>query len=596
MKGQDYLQLLRNRIDITRSAFSDRGSRIVVARPGPESPLEVRLAERLTYLQPGVETYRARDAFITELHLIDGEGSPLHYEVESWPHCLCFHTALGDFRLVFHDVRTLVLGLPPHGVSGLRMVVAPQYWETTATGGAFRAVRNLHYVASTELLSNTILPHHGGYLVELLVEGDDDPSVSITIGDAPEVIVTPSFSASLARAEARWAAWFNRVPPVPDRYQAHYAYAWWVMGNNLIAPQGHVMREAMTPSKKQYVGLWLWDNALHALAYRHVDAELARDQIRGVLTHQLPTGMLPDAIYDEGIVSTLDHPIQAEVSKPPILAWSASKLHNADPNPAFLQEIYPALVRWNAWWFAMNDDDLDGLVQYNHPYTSGLDDSPLWDYGMPVESPDINTYLCMQMDALADMAVVLGMTSEASMWRRRAAAMAQRMMAHLWDESAGVFHAVRNHEPVPVLTPFNLYPLWTGRLPPAINERLIAHLTDPAEFWGPYVLPTVARNDPHYDPGQMWRGPVWLNINYFFVEALRNVGRPDLAAELRDRTLDTVVQQSGISEYYHAETGEPPATAAGDFGWSAAVFINLAIDAGRAETTNSNAGGHNHAR
>ena len=241
------------------------------------------------------------------------------------------------------------------------------------------------------------------------------------------------------------------------------------------------------------------------------------------------------------------------------------------------------LVRWNAWWFSMNDDDADGLAQYNHPYSSGLDDSPLWDYGVPVESPDLNTYLCMQVGSLAMMAETLGMDAEGAMWRRRAAAIVRRMIEDYWDEEAGLFRALHDNEPIPVVTPFNLYPLWTSQLPDNIRNRLIAHLTDPDEFWGEYVIPSVARNDPHYDPETMWRGPVWVNINYIFVEALRRIGEYDLARTLQEKTLNLIMSQPGIYEYYHAETGEPPATAAEAFGWTAAVFIDLAIQASRDE-------------
>jgi putative isomerase len=353
------------------------------------------------------------------------------------------------------------------------------------------------------------------------------------------------------------------------------------MANNLISPQGNVIYEAMAPSKINYVGLWLWDNAMHALAYRHVDPELARNQIRAVLAYQLPNGMLPDAIYDEGVVSSLNHPIIGSVTKPPILAWAALKLHETEPDLSFLQEIYVPLVRFNSWWLTYNDDDADGLVAYSHPYSSGLDDSPLWDYGMPVESPDLNTYLCVQMGSLGVMAEQMGMHEEAAMWRRRAAAIVRRMIEDFWDEESGLFWALHNHEPVRVVTPFNLYPLWTGQLPAPIRDRLIGHLTNPDMFWGKYAIPTVSRSDPHYQPDRMWRGPVWANINYFFIEALRQVGENELAISLRDKTLEMIMKHANIYEYYHAETGEAPATAADIFGWTAAVFIDLAIEASR---------------
>jgi putative isomerase len=579
-----YLGLLRNRIDVTRVPFSDRGSRILVFQSPRENRLLIKLAERLTWLQPDMDAYRYRPPFVRDLSLVDSAGGPLDFELETLPHALRFRTSLGDFGLVFQDRCTLSFGLPPRVAAGLRFHVSPQFWQVTDSGGVLKAVRNLAYASNGEPLHNRIKPDQGGYTVEFIVQAGDDCAIVLNAQNEEGLPsdVQP-FSAAHAAAEARWCDWFDRVPPVAEEYRAMYAYAWWIMANNLISPQGKVAYEAMTPSKMNYVGLWLWDSAMHALAYRYVDPDLARNQIRAMLTCQLPDGMLPDAVYDEGVISTIDHPIYAEVTKPPILAWAALKLHEANPDLDFLQEVYVPLVRWNAWWFSMNDDNVDGLAQYNHPYSSGLDDSPLWDGGMPVESPDLNTYLCVQMGSLAVMAEALGMNAEGAMWRRRAAAIVRRMIEGMWDEESGLFRALRDEKPIPVVTPFNLYPLWTGQLPGEIRDRLIAHLTNPQEFWGEYIIPTVARDDPNYDPEKMWRGPVWGNINYFFIEALHQVGEHALARTLRDKTLRLIMNQSSIYEYYNAETGQPPLAAADTFGWTAAVFIDLAIQASQEE-------------
>jgi len=576
-----YLNLLKDRIDIKRVPFSDRGSRLMVFQTS-QSRLVIKLAERMTWLHPGLDTYQRRPPFIRNLCLVDESGAMIDFEVETYPHMVHLHTRLGSFRLVFQDSQTLAFGLPPQVTAGLRFHVSPQFWQVNGQGGVFKTVRNLTYTSNDEVASNQITPDEGGYTVNFIINTGNDCAITLNIGNNtdPPQDVAP-FSYTCAGAEERWHSWFSHVPPVDERYRATYAYAWWIMANNLVSPQGHVAYEAMMPSKVNYVGLWLWDSAMHTLAYRHVDPELARNQIRAMLACQLPDGMLPDAVYDEGIIAEIDHPIYAEVTKPPILAWAVLKLHETDPDLDFLQEIYVPLVRWNAWWFSMNDDDVDGLAQYNHPYSSGLDDSPLWDYGMPVESPDLNTYLCVQMGSLAMMAEALGMDAEAQMWRRRAAAIVRRMIKDFWDKDAGLFHALHDEQPIPVVTPFNLYPLWTGQLPDDIRDRLIGHLTNPDEFWGEYIIPTVARNDPHFDPQTMWRGPVWVNINYFFIEALRQAGEPALALTLLTKTLDMVMSQPSIYEYHNSETGEPPPTAADAFGWTAAVFIDLAIQASR---------------
>ena len=128
----------------------------------------------------------------------------------------------------------------------------------------------------------------------------------------------------------------------------------------------------------------------------------------------------------------------------------------------------------------------------------------------------------------------------------------QRMINDIWDEESGLFNALYEENPIPVVTPFNLYPLWTGQLAVMIRERLLMHLTNPEEFWGEFALPSVAYNDPHFDPKTMWRGPVWVNINYFFIEALKQVGEFELANKLREKTLNLIMRHKSIFEYYNA--------------------------------------------
>jgi hypothetical protein len=580
MDPSELLNLLKNHIEITRVPFSDRGSRLLVYQQPDKCRLLVKLAERLTAIDPDIEAYLHRPPFIHDLAFIDSTADALEFKVITFPHILKFQTKIGDFGLVFQDERTLSIGIPSGQTSGIRFIVNPQHWKSGKTGGVFKSIRNITYITNGEVVSNQIIPQRDGYLVEILVRSTGDCAIAISIHPGGNLLTEAvPFQISCTEARNRWIRWFSRIPPVHEKHLPMYTYAWWVMSNNLISPLGNVIYESMTPSKINYVGLWLWDSALHALAYRHIDPVLAQNQIRSMLVHQLPNGMVPDAVFDDGIVSTIDHPITGEVTKPPILAWAILKIHEAHPDLDFLKEIYTPLVRLNAWWFTMNDDDGDGIVQYNHPYSSGLDDSPLWDYGMPVESPDINSYLCVQMTGLSKIAYILGMQRDAEIWERRANSLIKRMLADLWDEDAGLFWPLVNEKPVKVVTPFNLSPIWTGLLPGPVNRRLVDHLVNPREFAGDYVIPTVSRSDPHYNPDRMWQGPIWANINYFFIEALNQIGFSPLAVDLREKTLNLIEQHRGIYEFYNADTGNPPLTAAPNFGWTASVYIDLAIQA-----------------
>lgn len=547
--------------------------------PG-KSLLLIKLAERLIYLDPNPEAYVRRRPFIHHLGFVDENGELLEFSVSTSPEELCFQTHLGKFRLAFQDNHTLAIGLPAGKSTGVKFHVHPEMWIESMSGGEIKSVRNFAYRTNGEVIRNKVLPSLEGYAVEFLVRAGEGSTITLRISSSFDLAHEPlPYSEILGEAKDRWLKWFDLAPPVAEVYRQTYAYAWWVLGCNLLSPSGRLSLESTAPSKSTYIGIWLWDSAFHAIAYRHINPALARDQIRAMLAHQLPNGMLPDAIHDEGVVTEIDHPIQGEVTKPPILAWAALKIHQLAPELDFLKEIYNPFVRLNYWWFEFNDDDKDGLAQYNHPYSSGLDDSPLWDHGMPVESPDLNTYLCIQMQALAEMSEAMGLPEEAATWRSRAEEIVQRMIEDFWDEEAGLFRTTYDKTPIPVITPFNLLPLWTGMLSEQMEQRLIAHLKNPREFWGEYVIPTVARNDPAYDPDTMWRGPVWANINYIFIEALQRAGEERLAKELREKTLNMIMNRQGIFEYYNAETGIAPGKAGGMFSWTAAVFVDLAIQA-----------------
>jgi glycogen debranching enzyme len=271
--------------------------------------------------------------------------------------------------------------------------------------------------------------------------------------------------------------------------------------------------------------------------------------------------------------------LRTPLTKPPLLAWTVFQIDAAAPDDDFLAETYPALVRAHDWWRRETDRAGDGLCAYDHPYSSGLDDSPLWDGGPPVTAPELNAYLALGCDALADIAARIGRAGDAPRWREEARRLTERLLALQWDPAAGLFWATRRSERISVRTPFNLMPLLTGRLPQPVAARLVATLTDPAAFWPRFPVPTVARDDPAYDPQTMWRGPVWMNVNLLLAEGLRRSGFADEAARLGERTLAMAMTQADFSEYYHPDTGGRPPRAAPMFSWSAAAFIEFALAA-----------------
>jgi hypothetical protein len=581
----DFQELLKNRINLRNIPFSERGSRLLLFQE--KDRFAVRLAERWLKIDGKLGAYRQRPPLIEDWIFTSENGDPLPYQVTTFPDRVEIHTPLGVFILTFLDSETLYVALPP-ARCGVSFRARLDQVSTDRRGGILRLTgnirRNTAYTTNAPILENVMSPvgdkSHQVHICMDATGGNKALLLNIT----PRLGFnrwSPQPQVVLEMAEKRWQAWFDSVPPVLEAYQRQYYYAWWIMRVGLLSTRYYTTREVMTPSKSYYIGAWQWDSFFHALAYRHIDPRLAQDQLRILLDHQREDGMIPDAIHDEGTITHLDFPVEADVTKPPLIAWAAWKLYEFDHDREFLDEIYGPVVKWNNWWLEGNDSDGNGLCEYQHPFSSGLDDSPLWDDGMPVQAPDLNTYLCLQQEALSRIAAALGDQADAALWAQRADDMAQRLINQAWDEKAGVFWASCNGKRVDVLTPFNLFPLITGRMPERILKRLVGHLTDPDEFWSPYPIPSVALNDPKFDPLQMWRGPTWANINYLMTEGLLRCGYTDLAHELRRRTLELLAGQSDIYEYYNPLTGENPPKAAPIFGWSAAIFIDLAIQATR---------------
>ena len=584
MQLSSYLSMLKDRINLVAVPFTERGSRLMVFRSG--NNFSVRLAERWLKLSRQLTAYRERPALIDQWHFTDGDGNQLELDITTYPHMIEARTRLGVFFLAFLDEETLFVKVPA-GRIGMSFQCRMDKARVDRRGGVLglsgEIRRNVAYTSNAPLIRNEMMPR-GQDLIMMNLMVDSETETGLLLNITPRLGFNrhvPPVEEVLDRAAQRWNDWFGAAPPVNEDYRTQYYFAWYVMRAGLISPRFYITREAMAPSKIRYVGVWQWDAYFHALAYRHMNMTLAQNQLRIFLDHQREDGMIPDAVHDEGIVTHLPYPVDADVTKPPLAAWTCWRLHQYKPDLEFLNEVYESLVRCVRWWTDKNDLDGNGLCEYQHPYSSGLDDNPLWDAGMPVESPDLNSYLFLEHEALANIAGAIGLQEESRGWSARGEALLQRLLQYSWDGQAGLFWARKEGRRLNVRTPFSLYPLLTGRLPTEISDRLVAHLTDSQEFWPAYPVPSVALNDPTFNPNQMWRGPTWVNVNYLLTHGLERSGYFDVARRLRKSTLEMLCKQDDIYEYYNPLTGEKPLEAASVFGWSAAIFIDLAIEEAR---------------
>lgn len=98
-----------------------------------------------------------------------------------------------------------------------------------------------------------------------------------------------------------------------------------------------------------------------------------------------------------------------------------------------------------------------------------------------------------------------------------------RTFHHLWHSQDGT---QQRH---PVKTIQTLFPLLLSSLPNEALHEILGLLRDPDEFGTRYMIPTVSKAEPEYNPVAdtllLWRGPIWGFTNWFILQGLEKHGQ-----------------------------------------------------------------------
>ncbi|WP_353065536.1 MGH1-like glycoside hydrolase domain-containing protein [Arcanobacterium hippocoleae] len=263
------------------------------------------------------------------------------------------------------------------------------------------------------------------------------------------------------------------------------------------------------------------------------------------------------------------------LTKPPLGAWAAKQIIAELPpqqRAELMRKWYPILLANQQWWMRAENCDELGRPQYLHPYSSGLDDSPVFDASGAVVSPDLLAYLIVQEQILREWAAEIGVECPLDNLPQL-----RRWLADLWDDEQGAYFA-QNHAGVrQYRTILSLLGCFAPGIDSSRLRQLSADIENPERFHARWPLPTVAQDDPSFAENTMWRGPTWVNTTYLVADGLESNGELELAAKLRESTLEMFAVAGGPVEYVNSRSGTRCRTATTCFGWSAALYIDLAV-------------------
>jgi hypothetical protein len=332
--------------------------------------------------------------------------------------------------------------------------------------------------------------------------------------------------------------------------------------------------------------LFEWDTYFSSMLAMPENKELAYANAIAITHQKTETGFVPNFAGADDYKSR-------DRSQPPMGSLAVRELYRVYREEWFVAYLFDDLLSWNRW-FAGHRRLTNGLLCWgSDPYPeeagryweqygvnqlagavleSGQDNSPLYD-DVPF---DKSTHLICLADVgltglyildcenLAELANLIGRPEAAEL--RERAELSKEGMEELWDEEFGLYLNKRTDtgELSRRISPVNFYALFSDRVSPERIDRMMReHFFNPREFYGEFIIPAIARNDPAYHEQNYWRGRIWAPLNYLVYIALRR-HKPIsacreacriLSEKSRNLILREWTEKGHVHENFNSDTG-----------------------------------------
>jgi len=329
--------------------------------------------------------------------------------------------------------------------------------------------------------------------------------------------------------------------------------------------------------------LFEWDTYFAAWMAATENKELAYANAIAITDEATERGLIPNSAYASGFKSR-------DRSEPPVGSMTVQALCDIFGETVLAEKLFDALLKWNRWWPESRDKD-GYLCWGSNPYEpvfgnywetkgvneryggtleSGLDNSPMYDdvpfdqesHVLLLADVGLMSLYIGDCNALADLAKRISRNAEAGELQKRADSYAEKLRG-MWCEETGLFlnKNLVTGEYSHRLSPTHFYPLIARVATQEQAERMIdEHFFNPEEFWGDWILPSIARNDPAYPDQNYWRGRIWAPMNFLVYLGVRNYdlgkARTALVEKSEELLLKEWREHRHVHENYCADTGE----------------------------------------
>ncbi len=329
--------------------------------------------------------------------------------------------------------------------------------------------------------------------------------------------------------------------------------------------------------------LFDWDTYFAALMASLDNRELAQLNAIAITDEATENGFIPN-------FGSANDSKSRDRSQPPVGSFVCLEIYNKWPEKWFLEHVFPKLLRWNRW-FAERRMTAEGYmcwgsdksVSVNDRYfeindvcnaqaakfESGLDNSPMYDGAVFDKTKNImlladvglmGLYI-LDCRSLSQIAKIIGRDDVINEIEERKS-FVENALESLWDEDFGLYlnKNLVDGSLSRRISPTNFYALQSDSVSEDRKRRMMKeHFYNPAEFWGDYIIPTIARNDPAYRDQNYWRGRIWAPTNFLAYAAMKHAGLKKECADLAEKSEELILKEwrehGHVHENYSGDDG-----------------------------------------
>ncbi|MBR4692911.1 MAG: hypothetical protein IKP17_09145 [Oscillospiraceae bacterium] len=371
----------------------------------------------------------------------------------------------------------------------------------------------------------------------------------------------PSYEECVRSYQDEFDAFCEEVcPSLPEAWEPMRRKALWTIFGLMVEPDDndagetifkHSMIKMLHGTFEHVSG---WQQAMHVICLSEKDPKLCWTILRGLFDYQDANGRIADILTD------VNWPRNA--MKPPIQGLALMHLLDNDPQLAAVsredaEHIYQGIVRWSEFFFLCRDRNNDGLMENIGAVETGWEDAPYFNVGFPLASPDMNSYLAIQLEAQARLGRLLGKDEAVCAgFEARSKEMVQKIIKAFWDGEKWTAYNSDTGKRSATETISLMGALILGkRLPQDIIDKTVATLWAKGKYLTPYGLATEALDSPYFNHA-FAQGSIIPPAQLIFCLALEACGRFDLAKEAGLNYIGNL-KANGLFHTHNALTGKP---------------------------------------